>query len=125
MIRSAKLRETKPLNREQVECRGRSYWINYMPAALMREARFSGFTYKGQVYLSEELTGKSKQFGIQHELYHLRDKQHWLGYFGQELRANTVRGIRDPFGLVAHLYAALKKGYLKTYLLSLVGIRQD
>ena len=125
MKRSAKLLKTKPLRREQISIDGKSYWINYMPEKLMREARFSGFAYNGQAYISNELSERDKRFTIQHELYHLRDKRRWLGYCGMELRANVVCGLKDPTGICAALYRGFRKGYVRTYLLALVGIGQD
>jgi hypothetical protein len=91
----------------------------------MKEAGFSGFAYEGQVYLSEELTPRNKRFIVQHELYHLRDKHRWLGYFGMELRANIVCGFKDPIGISAALYRSFKKGNIKRYLLALMGVGQD
>lgn len=96
-----------------------------MSADLMHKARFSGFVYEGQVYISEDLGKRNKRFTIQHELYHLRDRQRWLGYFGMELRANVVCGIKDPLGLTAGLLRGFRKGYMKTYLLALAGVGQD
>ncbi len=125
MNRSARLLRTPPLYREKVTSKSKDYWINYMPSELMTEAGFSGFTFEGQVYLDEDLKGLNKRFTVQHELYHLRDKQHWLGYFGKELRANVICGLKDPLGISAALYGGFRKGYLKRYLLSLAGIGQD
>ena len=124
MNRSAKLRKTRPLRRERANYRGKTYWINYMPADLMHEAHFSGFAYEGQVYISEDLGKRNKRFTVQHELYHLGDARRWLGYFGMELRANVVCGLKDPVGLAAALIQGLIKGYIPTYLLALVGVGQ-
>lgn len=115
-----KLLKLKPVKREQIKYKNKSYWLNYMSATQMQEAQFSGYAHKGEVYISGALSGRSKRFVIQHELYHLRDKQNWLGYFGQELRANVVCGLKDPLGLCTVIELAIKNRRLRMYGLRLL-----
>lgn len=96
--------------------KGNKYLINYMPTDLMREAHVTGYAFKGQVYLNESLEGRIKRFVTSHEVYHLRDTQTWLGYFGMELRANFMCGLKDPLGLLATISSAFRYGKFPIYL---------
>ncbi len=81
-----------------------------MPADLMKAAHISGYAINGQAYLSEALKGRTKRFVASHEIYRLRDKQTWLGYFGMEFRANFICGLKDPLGLIATINTGIKSG---------------
>lgn len=53
------------------------------------------------------LTGATRRFVVQHELYHLRDPFTWGGRFGSEFRANFIPGISDPIGLITVIWKTL------------------
>jgi hypothetical protein len=115
-----KLLKLKPVKRGLVKDKRTSFWLNYMPASEMQAAQFSGYTYKGEVYISEALRGRSKHYIIQHELYHIHDKKNWGGYFGKELRANIVCGLKNPIGLCFAIGHAIRNHRLKVYGLRLL-----
>ncbi|MHB1865010.1 MAG: hypothetical protein ACYCPS_02500 [Candidatus Saccharimonadales bacterium] len=110
------LYNTKPIHQTTLVFKGNEYLINYMPEGLMKEAHVTGFVRNGQVYISEALGGQVKRFVTCHELYHLIDKQTWLGYFGMELRANFMCGLKDPLGFLATIRNGLGYSKFRIYL---------
>lgn len=115
-----KLLNLKPVRREFIKNKEVSYWLNYMSESEMKNACFSGYTYQGEVYISEALVGRTKMFIIQHELYHIYDKYNWGGYFGKEIRANIICGIKNPIGLCSAIGHTLKNRRLKDYIIRLM-----
>ena len=111
----------KPVHREQIRRGSTTYWLNIMPAGYMRKVQLRGFAKNGEAYISEELTRNVRRFVINHEIYHLNDKHRWLGYFGKELRANIICGLKDPSGLLATTISVMKSGGLLRYFKALLG----
>jgi hypothetical protein len=105
----------KPVKQEQVTIRGRTYLVHYIEAAVMERASSFGCAYRSTIFIRVGLPERVRRFVVQHEAYHITDQHHWLGWFGSELRANTVCGVRNPIGLLATIRASLTAPRLKAY----------
>jgi hypothetical protein len=87
--------------------------IRYIHPNIMEN--FFGYTFNGKVFVRYGLTMRVQSFVIEHEKYHIHDNKHWLGWLGQELRANLACGVRDPLGLLLTIFASISVPRLKTY----------
>ena len=76
---------------------------------ILKEKIYPAFGYASgdTAYVREDLSPRVKRFVEAHELYHCRDKATWWGWFGREIRANLVPGMKDPVGLLATLLATI------------------
>jgi hypothetical protein len=54
-------------------------------------------------YVREDLPRRLRAFVVEHELYHLRDRWHWWGTSGMEIRANAAAALREPLGFLAFI----------------------
>lgn len=109
------LLETIPIKQQTVTIKGKSYTVFYIDPAVMQRASSFGCAYKSTIFVRADLSEKVRRFVINHEVYHINDKQRWLGWFGSELRANVICGISDPTGLFATIKASLNTNRLKSY----------
>lgn len=71
------------------------------------------------MYVKEGLAKRVEKFVISHEIYHIQDKQSWLGWLGRELRANAVCGLKDPLGFLGTIGSSLNKKRLRAYMQAL------
>lgn len=117
----------RPLSRKQRLVRGVKYTINFMPSSVMRQGHSFGYALNGQIFVKADLSKRVQNFVINHEAYHLQDKQTWLGWIGGEARANAVVGLTNPIGLLATIIASLTPSRIMAYLRALlrVGFRQS
>lgn len=74
-----------------------------------------GFVLKEQIYIQSQLPRKIESLVIRHEVYHLNDKNTWLGRYGREIRANVHTLLIDPMGYFATVRYSLNSFRLKTY----------
>ena len=95
---------------------GQEYIVEYVP----REEIYPAFGYGGgkRAVVRQDLSPRVKRFVRAHEIYHCQDQATWGGWFGRELRANVVPGLKDPFGLFVTVWATISdfdriKFYLK------------
>jgi len=74
-----------------------------------------GFASGNTATVRYDLSPRVKQFVLQHELYHLKDKSTWGGWLGREIRANFYPALKDPVGFAATVGASLTAERLKFY----------
>lgn len=107
----------KPVRTEGRSLDGKSYRVHYINDRQLRAAGLNlfGYAYKGNIYLRENLPAKVERALLRHEVYHVEDKQTWLGKYGKEIRANAHTVLHDPIGFLATLLHSLTASRLKTY----------
>lgn len=91
----------------------KGYEIFLLPTEIMGD--FFGYAIQGKAFIRDNLPKSAEKFVIHHELYHLKDKRHWLGWIGSEMRANVAAGYREPLGFLTTIKLSLNKRRMAKY----------
>jgi len=115
----AQPRQEEPVSQNSTEIEvvnGQQYHVEYVP----REDIYPAYGYGGgnSAIVRQDLQPSVKKFVKAHELYHCQDKSDFGGWFGREIRANIIPGLKDPIGLAATVWKTITdvdriKFYLK------------
>ena len=77
---------------------------------------YFGYALNDKIFVRYMLSERVQAFVISHERHHLLDRHKWWGWFGAELRANTICGLRNPIGFLATVKASITRSRIETYL---------
>lgn len=92
----------------------KGFEIRYMNSDVMGE--YFGYALNDKIFVRYMLSERVQAFVISHEKHHLVDRYKWLGWFGAELRANTICGLKNPVGFLATVKASMTRSRIETYL---------
>lgn len=96
----------------KIDNRG-GYEIRYLLAEEMED--FFGYALQEKVFVRNNLSKNVERFVICHEISHLKDGSHWLGWVGSEMRANVAAGVREPLGFLLTVRSSLNRRRLAKY----------